>query len=72
MADKKTVQDKGPALKTVIFVASPTGAFDLAYSAGDIADFEENQAKELVESGYANFYTGEDEAAAEPATEGQE
>jgi hypothetical protein len=55
------------AVKTIVFVASPTGAYDLAYSAGDIADFEENQAKELVESGYANWYDPKD--AAKPASD---
>ena len=53
------------AVKTIIFVASPTGAYDLAYSAGDIADFEVNQAKELVESGYANYYDPKEASEAE-------
>lgn len=35
------------------FTKSPTGAYGLAYNAGDMAELEEKQAKELMEKGYA-------------------
>jgi hypothetical protein len=60
MSDKKQVQGETPVLKTIQFVASPTGFFDLAYSSGDVVEFEQKQAKELVEAGYANYYEKEE------------
>lgn len=56
MAKKETV--------LVRFVLSPTGKFGLAYSVGDQAEFSSEQAKELIESGYA---VSVDETAAEKA-----
>ncbi|MBF4484427.1 hypothetical protein [Flavobacterium sp. CSZ] len=34
------------------FLLSPTGRFGLAYNAGELAELEEKQAKELDEAGY--------------------
>lgn len=53
---QETVNEQTAVVKTIKFVASPTGLFDLAYSSGDVAEFEQKQAKELVEAGYANYY----------------
>jgi len=39
----------------IIFLLSPTGAYGLAYNVGEKAFFPELQAKELVESAYAEF-----------------
>lgn len=60
MAKDKKVQEETAALKKIIFVASPTGFFDLAYSAGEIGEFDARQAKEIVESGYGNYYEPEE------------
>jgi hypothetical protein len=37
------------------FLLSPTGKFNLAYNEGEVAEFEEKQAAELVEAKYAEF-----------------
>ena len=39
----------------IIFLLSPTGAYGLAYNVGEKGFFPELQAKELVESAYAEF-----------------
>jgi hypothetical protein len=38
---------------TIRFIKSPTGRYNLAYSAGNVVAFEEKQAREMIESGYA-------------------
>lgn len=43
------------ALFKVKFLLSPTGKFGLGYSAGEEGEFNENQATELVEAGYAEY-----------------
>lgn len=48
------------ATRQLTFLLSPTGKFNLGYSAGDTAFVEEKQAAELVEAGYAE-YTRDDE-----------
>lgn len=35
------------------FLKSPTGAYNLAYSAGDSAEVEQEIAEKLIESGFA-------------------
>lgn len=35
------------------FIKSPTGAFKLGYSIGDIEEFDNKQAQILIEAGYA-------------------
>jgi hypothetical protein len=42
---------------TIKFIKSPTGRFNLAYNAEDVVDFPQNQAVELIESGYAVAHT---------------
>lgn len=51
---KKDVVAKEKKLK-VKFKVSPTGKFGLAYNVGESGSFNEAQATELVESGYAEF-----------------
>jgi len=41
--------------KFVKFLVSPTGAFNLAYSAGEVAEIDEDQAKEVVGAAYAQY-----------------
>jgi len=53
MAKKQTV--KTPKTLKIKFLLSPTGSFNLGYSIGDEAEFDELIAKELVESHYAEF-----------------
>ena len=50
----KNVVTKEKKLK-VKFKVSPTGKFGLAYNVDEIGSFNEAQAAELVESGYAEF-----------------
>jgi hypothetical protein len=40
-------------MKKVRFVLSPTGHFGLGYNIGEEAEFEDKQAKELIEMGFA-------------------
>lgn len=40
-------------MKKVRFTKSPTGAFNLGYHVGDVAELEPKQAAELIEAGYA-------------------
>ena len=42
-------------MRTIKFIKSPIGAFNLAYSEGMEAVLNENQAEILVESGYAIY-----------------
>ena len=44
---------KDAAVIKVKFLVSPTKRFNLAYSAGDEAEFDKNQATEMIELGYA-------------------
>jgi len=44
-----------PKTKKVKFKKSPTGAYNLAYSAGDEATLSAQQAKEVVEDDYAEY-----------------
>ena len=56
--EAKAIQDKLDAETEkieVIFLFSPTGLFNLAYSAGETGFFPINQAAELIESGCAEF-----------------
>jgi len=51
---KKETATKEKKLK-VKFKVSPTGKFGLAYNVGESGSFNEAQANELVESGYAEL-----------------
>lgn len=51
-AKKDVTKEKKLKVK---FKVSPTGKFNLAYNVGETALFNEAQATELVESGYAEF-----------------
>ena len=42
-------------MRTIRFIKSPIGAFNLAYAEGMTAELNENQAEILVESGYAIY-----------------
>jgi len=55
--DKKGAADKpaAPNLKKVKFLLSAVKKFALAYSVGEIGEFEEKQAAELVEAKYAEY-----------------
>jgi hypothetical protein len=55
MANKIKASDESPKLIKVKFLLSPTGKFGLAYSAGEVGEFEEKQAAELVEAKYAEY-----------------
>lgn len=56
MSDKnKASGGKSPKLIKVKFLLSPTGKFDLGYHIGEIGEFEEKQAAELVEAKYAEY-----------------
>lgn len=46
-------------MKKIKFLKSPTGKYGLAYVAGDVAEFEEKQANELIESGFATLFIEE-------------
>ncbi len=35
------------------FIESPTGAYNLAYDVGMVADFPKDKAEELIKAGYA-------------------
>jgi predicted transcriptional regulator YheO len=55
--DKATMEPvkKDTKEKKLKFKVSPTGKFGLAYNVGESGAFNEAQANELVESGYAEF-----------------
>jgi hypothetical protein len=40
-------------MKTIKFTKSPTGEFNLAYFEGDVVEFEDALAKQLMDDGYA-------------------
>lgn len=53
----------------VKFVKSPTGKYSLGYSAGHIADInDKEQAKEMIESGFAIPLTADDDKETATAT----
>jgi hypothetical protein len=59
---KKAIEDakapktaKASKMVAVKFLLSPTGKFGLGYSAGEVGEFEEKQATELVEAKYAEY-----------------
>jgi hypothetical protein len=52
--DANKPKEKSKMVK-VKFLLSPTGKFGLAYSAGEVGEFEEKQAAELVEAKYAEY-----------------
>lgn len=57
-AATKAISTKGKPSKKLVevkFLLSPTGKFNLAYNEGEVAEFEEKQAAELVEANYAEF-----------------
>ncbi len=51
----KTASGETPKLIEVHFIVSPTGKFGLAYSVGEKGFFNEPQAIELVDAGYAEL-----------------
>jgi hypothetical protein len=52
--DKTTASPKKEAVETKVeFLVSPTGKFRLAYNVGETGLFPAEQAKELIELGYA-------------------
>lgn len=53
--ENKPSADKGQKVLKVKFLYSPTSKFGLAYHAGDVAEFSEKQANELVNAKYAEF-----------------
>jgi hypothetical protein len=54
----------------IVFTMSPTGRFNLGYSPGETAELNANQAKELVDSGYADYVKEEKAKASKvPASE---
>jgi hypothetical protein len=50
-------------MKTIKFKKSPIGAYGLSYAVGEIAEFEESQAIELIENGFAELVENETEKA---------
>jgi len=42
-----------PKKLKITFIKSPTGAFKLAYSAGDTVELDELQAREMMETNFA-------------------
>lgn len=50
-------------MKTIKFIKSPIGAFGLAYCENEVAEFEVNQANELIELGFAELVENEIEKA---------
>jgi len=53
-------KEKKTTGKKIRFLLSPTGAFGLAYNAGDEAEIDTAQADELVDAGYAQFVSESD------------
>ena len=51
----KIAKAKIMANRTVKFLKSPTGHLNLAYNPGEEGEFEEKQAAELVELGFAEY-----------------
>lgn len=49
----KKEQTSKSKLKKIKFLRSPTGAYNLAYSAGQEAEFEAKLADELIETKFA-------------------
>lgn len=45
--------NKKQELVEITFIKSPTGAFGLAYSVGNKVEMEAEQARELIEAGFA-------------------
>lgn len=56
VAADAVVQEEKEATKTVEFIFSPTGAYGLAYSIGEVAELPANQADELIDAGFAIVY----------------
>ena len=55
--NKPEITEKESAVtKTVEFIFSPTGAYGLAYSVGEVAELPANQADELIDAGFAIVY----------------
>lgn len=54
MAKKQTTETPKTFIK-VKFLLSPTGRFNLGFSIGDVAEFEPNTAKELIDAAYAEL-----------------
>jgi len=49
-------ENESAVIKTVEFIFSPTGAYGLAYSIGEVAELPANQADELIDAGFAIVY----------------
>jgi len=60
MAKKKTLKGSANISKLVLFTQSPTGKFNLGYSANDTGEVESKLADELIESDYAIEVKDED------------
>jgi hypothetical protein len=54
-SDLEGKPEKPEKLVKVKFLLSPVGKFNLAYGVGEIGEFLEKQADELVEAKYAEF-----------------
>ena len=49
-------ENESAVTKTVEFIFSPTGAYALEYSVGDVAELPANKADELIDAGFAIVY----------------
>jgi hypothetical protein len=52
---KKKPTTETPKTIKIKFLLSPTGRFNLGFSIGDVAEFEPNTAKELIDAAYAEL-----------------
>lgn len=50
-------------MKTIKFIKNPIGVYGLAYTIGECGEFEESQANELIENGFAELVENEIERA---------
>lgn len=50
-------------MKTIKFIKNPIGVYGLAYTIGECGEFEESQANELIENGFAELVENEIEKA---------
>lgn len=67
MVRQNKPENENVATKTVEFIFSPTGAYGLAYSIGEVAELPANQADELIDAGFAIVY--EEKSETPEATE---
>lgn len=54
-ADTTATEVVEEGLISVVFLLSPTGKYNLAYSVGEVAEINVNQAEELVLAKYAEY-----------------